>query len=185
MTRKAFLGCMGLAIVLGALGASVPVAHDALHEVRVTNFPDVQPISGSVTLNEPIPRGVQLQIPAVIVPPVPKSSTTRIIDAGRIDMRGYPRVRLSLAGEIKGQVTQPGVVGAVLVPDEPLILEAFEEKSRYFFSIEALGALEAGDRNFFAGSAVEESIGFDAYRLYFYNSSNKTVEANLFAYLTD
>jgi len=91
---------------------------------------------------------------------------------------------LGLQGQIKGEVFRPGTVGVYLLPDEESIVHAFEEKGLMQFATEVSAAGVSAASPYFASNASQVEIGFPRYRTYFYNTSDKTVTVNLYAYLT-
>ena len=51
------------------------------------------------------------------VPPIERSETTNLIDAGTIDTDGYSYMTLNLVAELKGSASKSGVLGVLLLPD--------------------------------------------------------------------
>jgi hypothetical protein len=72
----------------------------------------------------------------IMVPPVEPTETTRLVSAGTLTTDGYSNVVLSLYGQVKGSVTRAGRVGALLIPREQRIEEAFNELGQVHFSLE-------------------------------------------------
>ncbi|NIM61199.1 MAG: hypothetical protein GTO30_05940, partial [Acidobacteria bacterium] len=54
---------------------------------------------------------------------------------------------------------------------------------QFGLNVAALG--NTGARPYFSSDQPRYTVGFDAYRVYLYNETDKTVTANLFAYLTN
>jgi hypothetical protein len=92
---------------------------------------------------------------------------------------------LGLQGQIKGEVFRAGTVGVFLLPDEGPIVKAFEEKGVMQFTTEVNAPGVSAASPYFASTANRVQIGFPRYRTYFYNTSDKTVTVNLYAYLTN
>ena len=101
-----------------------------------------------------------------------------------VESAGFTAMVLGLQGQIKGEVFQAGTVGVYLLPDEESIVHAFEEKGLMQFATELKAGGVSSASPYFASNAERVPIGFPRYRTYFYNTSDKTVTVNLYAYLT-
>jgi hypothetical protein len=119
------------------------------------------------------------------VPPVQPTDTTRLVDAGVLVTDGFPSVVLSLHGVVKGSVQKSGTIGAILIPDDELIQEAFDEQGLIHFALETAAAGVNSKTPYFASKQPRYQVGFASYRIWLYNTTDKTVTANLFAYLTN
>lgn len=177
------VGSIVAVVAFGLLGALSQSRE--FQRVFVENFPAIQEIRGEVKLAEPLDRTTMEVIGPVLVSPVARGATTRLIEGGAFDASGFPALVLSVAGEVKGEVTSTGVVGAVLLPDEDLPLTAFREKAVYMFPLEVTAALPNGSKNYFFGQQSRFDLGFDRYRVFFYNSTDRSLEVTLYAYLTE
>jgi hypothetical protein len=102
-----------------------------------------------------------------------------------VESDGFTAMVLSLQGQIKGEVFRAGTVGVYLLPDDDPIVRAFEEKGVMQFATEVNAAGVSGASPFFASNSSRAQIAFPRYRTYFYNTSDKTVTVNLYAYLTN
>ena len=109
-----------------------------LTTVFVSNFPVMQEVTGKVDVKEPIPVAKQLAFREKLVPPVPRRQTTRYIDLGTIEASGFRSVVVSLHGSTRGQVTKPGDIGVILLPEEPSIIEAFDQVGFLHFGLETM-----------------------------------------------
>ncbi len=155
-----------------------------LQEVMVLNFPDPQPITGSVKIDGPI-RMAELQaIERVTVPPVKPADTNRLINAGEIVTDGYTTVVLSLAGQVKGQVGRGGTIGALLIPEVGPAGRAFREKGQILFPLEVEATAEPGSTGFFGSDPSRRMLGFPRYTVFLYNTTDQSVGVDLYAYLT-
>jgi hypothetical protein len=155
-----------------------------IQQVFVTNFPKVFRVEGSVQVPAPIPHASLVRFTGVLVSPVSPKDTLRLVPGGTLATDGFTSASLSLNGETKGEVYRAGTVGAILIPDEESIVRAFEEKGQLQFSLEVTAASGSGRSGYFASVPVQHPIGFPRYRIFFYNTADKTVSVNLFAYLT-
>ena len=181
------VAAVGLALWIGAPGVSSQRGQDSstVQAVIVTNFPDPQKVEGKVAIDGPIQLAELIKFEDIIVPPVPRRETTRLVEAGTLQVHGFPSVVLSLHGQVKGDAVREGAVGAILIPDQEPISTAFREYGLVHFAMEVEAPEVSIATPYFASNQPRHSIGFQAYRIFLYNSTDKTVTANLFAYLTD
>jgi hypothetical protein len=184
-------GSIGVLLLLAGLLAGAwltsapPATSQEVAFVRVTNFPPVQEINGVVEIDGPIRLAQLAALREITLPPVRSDETTRWVDAGVIETSGFPSVVLSLNGEIKGELIRSGSITAVLIPTEESVVDAFDEEGMVQFGLNVSATGETGTRPYFASDQPRYTVAFDAYRVYLYNETNKTVTANVFAYLTN
>ena len=179
------VAAVAIALWLGSPRVASQRQEPAVQPVIVTNFPDPQNVRGTVGIEGPIQLAELVKFEGIIVPPVPRSETTRFVEAGTLSSHGFPSVVLSLHGQVKGDVSREGTVGAILLPDNDSIATAFRERGMIHFAMEVAAPGVSIATPYFASNQPRYSIGFEAYRVLLYNSTDKTVTANLFAYLTD
>lgn len=153
--------------------------------VVVTNFPELQQVAGTVSVEGPVRHASLLRIKDVLVPPVDPQETGRLIDAGILVTDGFTSAVLSLNGQAKGKLLRPGTVGAMLIPEEDTVTRAFEEEGLAQFPLEVTASLSSGTSRSFSSSPARHTVGFPRYRVLLHNTSDKTVTVNLFAYLTN
>lgn len=179
-----------IALVIAALAAFVlsPAGTAVSQEVQtvfVTNFPKAWKVNGSVSIDGPVSHGRFAPLREVTVPPVSPKETIRLIQGGVVDADGFTSMVLGLQGQIKGEVYRQGTVGVFLLPDEESIVKVFEEKGLMQFASEVNAPGVSGASPYFTSTASRIQVAFPRYRTYFYNTSDKTVTVNLFAYLTN
>jgi hypothetical protein len=121
----------------------------------------------------------------IMVPPVEPTETTRLVSAGTLTTDGYSNVVLSLYGQVKGSVTRAGRVGALLIPREQRIEEAFNELGQVHFSLEVSAPGITTNTAYFASGQPRYTVGFQSYNVLLYNTTDKTVTVDLYAYLTN
>jgi hypothetical protein len=182
---RAVVIALSLFVVILVLTPADEIASHKIEQVFVTNFPKVQTIEGRVSLTESIHQTELRTFKDVLVPPVRPHETTRLIDAGVLDTTGFPAVVLSLHGITKGDVTRPGTVGAILFPDEERIQQGFNERGLTPFSLEAAANGVSADTPYFVSAQPRYGIAFTRYRVLLYNTTDKTVTVDLYAYLTN
>lgn len=175
---------LGVALLVVQVPAHRPAAQD-LDRVIVTNFPDVQRVAGSVQVAAPIPQSELARRLDVIVPPVERAATTQLVEAEAVDAAGFTHVVLALRGEVQGNLTREGTAGAILVPDEEPVLRALLEEGRYEFPLEVQAAVDRAGRGHFASQQPRYALGFPRYRLFLYNTADRSVEADVYVYLTN
>lgn len=160
------------------------VASQTIESVLVTNFPAIQKVEGEIEIKRPIPLSKLVSFEQIIVPPVRPTETTRLVEAGILTTEGFPEVVLSLHGVVKGSVLKPGSVGAILLPAQPTIVEAFNEQGLVHFAMELTASGVSSATPYFASNQPRYTIGFRTYKVLLYNTTDKTVTVDVFAYLT-
>lgn len=186
MLRRSVLAVvvLGTAAALFLLAPTGEVVSQAVRQVFVTNFPDVQRIQGPVEVRGPVHLSKSVKFEEITVPPVRREDTTRLVDAGLLETEGFPEVVLSLHGVVKGHVTRAGSVGVILLPDEPTIEEAFREQGMLHFYLETAADGVSSRTPYFASRQPRYTVAFARYRVLLYNTTDKTVSVGVFAYLT-
>ena len=179
-----------IALVIAAAAAFVlsPAGTAVSQEVQtviVGNFPKVWKVEGRVEIDGPVSHGRFVPMRDVTVSPVNPKETVRLIQGGILESNGFTNMVLGLQGQIKGEVYRPGTVGVFLLPDEEPIVKVFEEKGLMQFATEVNAPGVSGASPYFASTASRFQVAFPRYRTYFYNTSDKTVTVNLYAYLTN
>ena len=172
-------------VLLALLLPFTPVEPQQVRQVVVTNFPNPQNVRGEVAVTSPIRLAQLVSFRDVLVPPVEPTETTRLVPAGTLRTDGFPNVVLSLQGQVKGEVKRTGKVGAILVPDQAPIQEPFDELGVILFPLEVAAQGVSINTPYCASSQPRYTVGFQAYRVRLYNTTDKTVTVNLFAYLTN
>ncbi len=152
--------------------------------VQVGNFPEVQEIKGTVSVAGTIQHGTIRRILDQTVPPgVAREDVDNLVEAGAVKTDGFTGVMLSLQGEIQGVLGEAGAVGALLVPDDEEILETFI-KGYIHFPVEVQSVLARREISVFSAQAYL-AVGFPRYKVFLYNATDKSVEVDLFMYLTN
>lgn len=158
---------------------------DAVQSVLITNWPDHWNVKGTVSIEGPVKHARQAAIREIVVPPVSPKETVRLVQGGLLTTDGFTFMVLSLQGQVQGEVYRAGTVGVFLLPDEEPIVKAFDEKGLMQFSQDVSASGVSSVSPYFASAQPRVPIAFPRYRTYFYNTSDKTVTVNLFAYLTN
>jgi hypothetical protein len=161
------------------------VASDTVQRVVVTNFPDVQEIRGEVNIRGALKLSTMIPFKGIMVPPVEPTDTTRLIKAGTLTTDGHTSVVLSLYGLVKGEVARTGNVGAILLPREQAIRQAFDEMGKVHFGLEVTAPGITSESAYFSSAQPRYRIGFQSYDVLLYNTTDKTVTVDLYAYLTN
>lgn len=189
MRRTLTRSLLGLAAALVAVLIAVLLApgtalSQRVEEVWVANFPEVQEVRGKVGIEGTIRHG-ELARRQEVVSPVARHEVLNLIAGGTVETDGFTSVVLSLQGQVKDTVFSPGTVGALLVPDEEPVLRALREGGRIQFPLEVRAQLSPEESTHFASEPTPRRIGFPRYRVFFYNSSDRSVDANLYVYLAN
>ena len=155
-------------------------------EVFVRNWPESFGVKGPVEVTGgPLRRAVLVEKTELVVPPVSRSDMGRWYDAGTVVTDGFPAVVISLAGQQRGQQTRVGSVGAMLVPDVEFVQQAFEESRLPLFALEIAANGVGPTTAYFSAEQKRFLVAFPRYRVLLYNTTDKTVAANLYMYLTE
>jgi hypothetical protein len=162
-------------------GSDRPVVADSPEPVTVTNFPEVQQISGRVVVSEPVPQ-TRFETKKALISPAPLSDTNHLTDAGTIDTSGFTHVTLSLSGILQGSA-QGGAVGVVLVPDLPEVSNALRTHGVLQFGLRAEASVSPSQAGLFSSEPATLRLGFPRYRVLLYNATQKAAEATVYAYL--
>ena len=185
MSRRTLPVLLALAAVAALLLAPTGrVVAQRLQQVIVTNFPEIQKIKGTVSVAGPVHLSFMESFPDIVVPPVQATDTTRMVDAGVVVTGGFPELVLSLHGVVRGSVQKPGTVGAILIPEQESIQEAFHQHGMMHFALETTAGGVSSKTPYFASNQPRFTVGFSSYRIFLYNTTDKTITANLFVYLT-
>ena len=171
-------------LVAGAAGvvlALAPLAGQGLQDVSVVNFPPVQKVEGPVQVTNRLRLETDYVRTKATVLPARPDQVREVTDGGRLRTEGFGRVRISLAGVATARVVSPGTVGVVLLPDDPDIVEQWQESgiAQLAQRIEARGV--PNDRGLFEAAPVDILPAFNAYRMYFYNTLPSGVELRVHA----
>ena len=182
----------GLTTILAALVASsafvlmLPAApsSEEPQQVLVTNFPDPQRVDGAVSVQGVVHQAALTSLREIEVPPVAPADLRRLVAGGVVATDGFGAVVLSLAGQTKGMIRQQGQVGAILIPDEEPIVRAFEEKGQVQFPMEVKAEVPIAAAYFNSGQP-RHTVAFPRYRVMLYNTTDRAVTVDIYAYLTN
>jgi len=184
MLRRSLVVAGGVSLLLSL----APVRSDGAEppsppsQVTVTNFPAVQPVSGRVAVTDPIPQTRFESRKAVVTTAAP-ADAAHFTEAGAIDCAGFTFVTLSLGGALRG-AGQSAVVGVVLVPDVPEVLEALRTYGVLQFPLKVEAAVSTAPSGLFSSEPKTLRLAFPRYRVYFYNSAPRTADAAVYALLS-
>jgi len=171
-------------VLLAVLIVPVKAQTDEIQPVRVTNFPDLQRIAGTVSVEGPVRHASFQRIHEIVVPPIEPTRTGQLIDGGIVTVDGFTAAVLSLRGQVQGRTGRSGAVGAILIPEEEEVVRVFEEEGQAQFPLEVSATLASGSSRSFASTPTRVMTAFPRYRVRLYNSSDRTVKASLYLYLT-
>jgi hypothetical protein len=171
---------------LGAIAALAFAGVAGLQELTrsfVVNLKDPHPVEGAVEVVEPIPHTTLQSISEVIVSPAPRSEPSLWTEAGVLETDGFTTAVVSFHGQFRGSPSAPGAFGAVLVPEEENVLRAFAEGEAHLV-LEAVADPVPNGRLYFSASRGGLAIAFPRYRVFLYNTTDRSASVNVFAYLT-
>ena len=113
-----------------------------------------------------------------------RTDTGNLVDVGVIETDGFKDIVLCIGGEMKGQPTQAGKIGVLLVPDMYPFDRAFEQ-GRAVFSIENTAEIAPNDQDpLFESAQVRSAIAFSRYRVFLYNTTDAPAGVWIYAYRT-
>lgn len=178
-----------VAITVLALSlAALPAAGDAAEEVRavrVVNLPGVQQVAGEVGITGTVKHAALITITDLVIPPVEPTELGRLVDGGLLSADGFTSVVLSFHARALGRALRSGTIGAILVPDQEEVTRAFDEDGQILFPLEIGAPLNQGTVRMTASAQARHTLGFPRYRVHLYNTTDKVVNATLYAYLTN
>jgi len=152
-------------------------------EVVVANLPSVQQIEGEVKVVGVVRQAELQRRLNLIVPSVARQDVTDLIEADGVTTDGFSELTVSLHGEARGTVGRDGSIGVVLIPDEPAVLEMLNDHGAFHFPIEVnVQLVRKGPAHFDVQQRFD--LGFTRYKVYLYNSTDRTADANVYLYLT-
>lgn len=152
-------------------------------KVVVINLPEVQPIEGKVEVVGTIRHSAATRRVNLIVPPVERHAVSDLVEVDPVETDGFTALTMSLHGQVRGTPLKAGAVGAILVPDEESVAEILNQRSIFHFPLEVTSAIASKEKTEFSDQG-QFAVGFPRYRIFLYNSTDRTVDAHLYLYLT-
>ena len=191
MVRNAIPAVIMTAVLLALPGPEPASAQNLSRDsgevvpVAVTNFPSLFQVEGEVAVKGPISQTSITTMEDVLVPPVRRSDTTHLVDAGTVSTDGFAAVVVTLVGEVKGQLTRAGAVGAVLLLDDARVLRALDERGQFLMPDEVKAPSVAAGAAYFASEPARFTVAYPRYRVFLYNETDRTVSVTVHAYKTN
>jgi hypothetical protein len=179
MPREVVLSVAALA----GLGLAGVIGYQELTRTFVVNLKDPHPIEGTVSVPAPIPHSMTRTLLDVVVAPASREEPSLWTEAGILETDGFTSVVLSLHGQFRGNPSGPGAVGLVLIPEEENVLRALGE-GEVHLALDAVAEPVPDGRLYFSGSRAGLAIAFPRYRVFLYNTTDRSAAVNIFAYLT-
>lgn len=153
-----------------------------LTQTFVVNLESPHPIEGDVSVSAPIPHSDTASMIDVVVAPSAREETGLWTDVGEIETAGFTSVVLSLHGQLRGSTSGTGVVALVLVPNEENILRALAE-GEVHLTLDATADPVPPDALYFSGASDVLPVGFPSYRVFVYNTTERSASVDVYAYL--
>jgi hypothetical protein len=173
-----------LLIFAAAAGLGTGIAGvQELNRAFVVNLKDPHPIEGTVSVEVPIPHSVTRSLTEIVAAPADRDEPALWTEAGILDTEGFTSVVLSFHGQFRGNPSGIGAIGLVLVPEEEDVLRSLGE-GEVHLSLDASVEPVPDGRIYFSGSRAGLSIAFPRYRVFLYNTTDRSAAVNIFAYLT-
>jgi hypothetical protein len=150
--------------------------------VTVVNLETPHPVEGQVSVFGTIEHSDVVRVNDTIVPSAAREETARWVEAGMAQTSGFTSLVLSLHGQVRGNVSVPGFIGVILIPDEESILQALTE-GEILLPLETQADVVAGSTSYFSASNPYLAIAFPRYRIFLYNTTDQSAAANVCVYL--
>lgn len=168
---------------LAGLGSASFVGYQELNRTFVVNLKDPHPIEGTVAVGTPIPHSETQSFFEVVVAPAPRDEPPLWTEAGILETDGFTQLVLSLHGQFRGNPSGVGDVGLVLIPEDENVLRALGE-GEVHLALDAVAEGIPDGRQYFSGSRAGLAIAFPRYRVFLFNTTDRSAAVNIFAYLT-
>ena len=168
--------------LVGGLAFAAGFGAQELTQTFVVNLENPHPIVGDVAVSSPIPHSDMAAMVDVVVAPAERTQTSLWTEVGSITTEGFTSAVLSLHGQLRGSTSGGGVVAVVLVPEEENILRALAE-GEVHLELEATADPVQGDTMYFSGSRAALPIAFPEYRVFLYNTPDRSASVDVYAYL--
>lgn len=187
MSKRKLPVVIGLVVLTIAILTAASQSADERRplEVRVSNLPEVQTVTGKVSVVgrieiDPTSIGPFFRsFSEDSLPPTSKAEVRRWKDFGTLDTRGIAELVLTLTVVTdRNTITRPGKVGVVLLPDTGAIVRAKEEESQLLLAIESAALITGPSKLTYASTPVRALVAFPSYRVYFYNETDANVKLN-------
>lgn len=171
-------------VAVGVVASVTTLGVQELTRTFVVNLKDPHPIEGDVNVPAPIPHSDTESMIDVVVAPATRAQTGLWTDVGALETDGFTSVVLSLHGQLRGSTGGGGTVALVLVPDEENVLRAFSE-GEVHLELEATAEPAPTNALYFSGRSDALPIGFPSYRIFLYNTTERSASVNVFVYLAN
>jgi hypothetical protein len=185
--NKTFIAAIFFVIFLFPAGApqSSPAQSSQTLDVHIRNFPETQQVRGSVSIEGTTSHSKYLKREGIVVPPSRRNELSELTFAGIVETDGFTSISLNVLGEVKSGSFSSGQIGVLLIPDEEPVLRSLREAKRVSFPLEAVANLKSGDLAYFDSEQTQQKVAFPRYKMFLYNTVNKSVEANVYLYLAN
>jgi hypothetical protein len=150
--------------------------------VVVTNFPETQAVTGTVAILQP-PPATRLLVSRALVSTAQPTELGSLTEAGTLDATGFVSATFSLGVVLQGSIVGGGKVGAVLVPDLPEVLAVMRNQQIVEFPLQVEAAVGPSISGVHASTPATLRLAFPRYRVFFYNTTQRSAEVALYSYL--
>ena len=167
---------------LGAGAALTTLGVQELSRTFVVNLESPHPVVGEVTISDPIPHSRLLRMTDIVAAPATREEPGLWSEVGVVDTAGFSTAVLSLHGQLRGSTSGGGAVVLVLVPEEENVLRALAEGEPHL-TLDASAEPLPGDTLYFSGASERLALGFPAYRVFVYNTTERSASVDVYVYL--
>jgi hypothetical protein len=171
-------------VAVAGLASAVTLGVQEITRTYVVNLKDPHPIQGTVEVPEPVPHARLERMLDVVVGPSTRGEPNLWAEAGVLETDGFTSVVLSLHGQLRGIPGSTGAVGLILVPDEETIQQSLVE-GEVHLALEAVAEPVPAAGLYFSGTRSGLPVAFPRYRVFVYNTTDRSASVNVFAYLVN
>ena len=152
--------------------------------LAIALFAGAAAAAGGQTLEKMEHSEALIGLRGLMIPPIERSETTNLIDAGVIETDGYSHMTLNLAAELKGHAGKKGVIGVILIPDAAPFGHVYRTLGLIPASVEYVVGASPDGGSYVMAEQRTFDVGFPRYRALLYNSTGTSATVAFFAYRT-
>ncbi|HEY6928789.1 MAG TPA: hypothetical protein VJA66_03845 [Thermoanaerobaculia bacterium] len=118
------------------------------------------------------------------VGPAERTETSRLTDAGVLNIGDAGGMVVTLAGELRGRAERNGSIGVLLLPELPFFNYAYRNRKVMMSVADAEATINAGESSYFLSKSKHVEAGFTQYHLFLFNTTGATAMVNVYVHPT-
>ena len=118
------------------------------------------------------------------VGPAERIETSRLTDAGVLNIGDAGGMVITLAGELRARAERNGSIGVLLLPESPFFNYAYRNRKIMMSVADAEAAINAGESSYFLSKSKHVEAGFTQYHLFLFNTTGATAMVNVYVHPT-